>query len=106
MDNNLLNFKINEDNIVTKINTTFERKKIIYTKEIYIIMTSDMIENINNKSNVQYFMDVTYYATPPNNKKFKLLIILAFNNNLYKTLLCNISIISNENKETYISVLN
>ena len=106
MDNNLLNFKINDDNIVTKINTNFERKKILYTKDIYIIMTSDMIENINNKNNVQYFMDVTYYATPPNNKKFKLLIILAFNNNLYKTLLCNISIISNENKETFISVLN
>ena len=52
MDNNLLNFKINDDNIVTKINTTFERKKIIYTKEIYIIMTSHMIENINNKNNV------------------------------------------------------
>ena len=51
-------------------------------------------------------MGVTYYVTPPNNKKFKLLMVLAFNNNLYKTLLCNISIISNENKETFISVLN
>ncbi len=69
-------------------------------------MTPDMIDNITNKNNIQYFMDVTYYATPPNNKKFKLLIILAFNNNLYKTLLWNISLICNENKETFISVLN
>ena len=33
------------------------------------------------------------------------LIILAFNNESFNTILCNISIISNENKETFISIL-
>ena len=36
-------------------------------------MTDFMRDNIANKNNLQYFMDVTCYATPPNNKKYKLL---------------------------------
>ncbi len=36
-------------------------------------MTTEMIDNITNKNNIQFFMDVTYYDTPPNTKKFKLL---------------------------------
>ena len=42
--------------------------------------------------------------TPPNNKKYKLVIILAFNLDLYTTILCNISIITNENKETFVTL--
>lgn len=29
--------------------------------------------------NIQYVKDVTYYATPPNTQKYKLLTLLAFN---------------------------
>ena len=64
-----------------------------------------MIENISNKNNTQYFMDVTYYSTPPNNPKFKIWIILAFDNTKYSTVLCNISLILKENKEIFFSVL-
>ena len=53
-------------------------------------MSKDMESNINKKDNIQYFMDVTYYATPPNNSKYKLLVILAFNRQLFKSILCNL----------------
>ena len=87
MDNYLLNLKINNKNIINQISVTFKRKEKIYTKKIFVIMSDDMIKNINNKKNQQYFLDVTYYATPPNNKKYKLVIILAFNLYLYTTIL-------------------
>ena len=51
-------------------------------------------------------MDITYYATRLNINKFKLLVILAFNRDLFKSILCNITIIQNENKETFIETLN
>ena len=52
-----------------------------------------------------YFMDVTYYATPPINRKYKLMVILAFNKDLFKSIICNLSIIENENTETFIQIL-
>ena len=65
MDNILLNKKFNNLNFVTKIDVTFIRKNKNITKDIYIIMTEFMINNIANKNNIQYFIDVTYYSTPP-----------------------------------------
>ena len=56
------------------------------------------------KKNIQYFLDETYYATPPNNKRYRILIILSFNPELFRTLLCYINIISNENKETFCTI--
>ena len=104
MDINLLNIKENNNNIVNKINVIFKRKGIKYEKDIYIIMNTEMKENIKNEKNIQYFLDVTYYDTPPNNKKYRILIILLFNSELFRTLLCNISIISNQNKETFYTI--
>ena len=63
-----------------------------------------MKENIKNQKNIQYFLDVIYYVTPPNNKKYRILIIISFNSELFRTLLCNIIIISNENKETFYTI--
>ena len=83
----------------------FKRKGIKYEKDIYIIMNTEMKENIKNEKKIQYFLDVTYYATPPNNKKYRTLIILSFNSELFRTLLCNKSIISKENKETFCTIL-
>ena len=60
MTNNLLNIQINNENVVNKINVSFKRKGILYTKDIYIIMTNNMIETISKINNSQYFMDVTY----------------------------------------------
>ena len=50
-------------------------------------------------------MDCTYYAIPVNNNNFKLLLILAFNKNENKTKLCSISLIKNENIETFSKIL-
>ena len=81
------------------------KEKELNMKNIYIIMNTDMKENIKNEKNIQYFLDGKYYATPPNNKKYRILIILPFNSELLRTLLCNISIISNDNKETFCTIL-
>ena len=58
--------------------------------------------NIKLISNIQYFNYITYYAIPPNQSKYNIFILLAFNRDYFKTILWNISIISNENKETFI----
>jgi len=98
MDNNLINIKEGNKSIFNKITVTYQRKGNVYTKDIFIIMTELMITNISNINNIQYFMEVTYYATPPNHKNHMILIILAFNQALFKTILCNLSIISNVKK--------
>ena len=106
MDKNLLNMKINNSDKFSKLQVTFKKNNENITKDIYILMTEDMINNIRNKHNIQYFMDVTYYETPPPNvNKYKLLIIIAFNLEEYKTTTSNISILSNENKPTFITIL-
>jgi hypothetical protein len=79
MDKNLLNMKINNSDKFSKLQVTFKKNNENITKDICILMTEDMINNIRNKHNIQYFMDVTYYATPPNVNKYKLLIIIEFN---------------------------
>ena len=105
MHKNLTNFKINEKNVVNELEVTFKRKNKIFTNSIYVIMSETMEENIKRNNNIQYFLDVTYYATPPTNKKYKLLVILAFNRDLFKSVLCNLSIIEKENKETFYTIL-
>ena len=59
-----------EDNnkkiITTNIKVSFKRKGKEYIKDIYIIMTDDMINNINLDGNIQYFLDTTYYCIPYN----------------------------------------
>ena len=67
-------------------------------------MNDEMEENIKNKNNCQYFLDTRYYATPPNSKQNKMVEILAFNKADYKTVICNLSIISNENKEIFLAL--
>ena len=102
--NNLNEMTINNKKIVTKIYTNFIRNNINYKKEIYIIMNEEMEKNIILEDNSQYFADITYYALPPKPQKYKIFAILAFNNKLFKSVLCNISLIANENKETLITL--
>ena len=68
MDNNLINIKEGNKSIFNKITVTYQRKGNIYTKDIFIIMTELIITNISNINN-----------------------ILAFNQALFKTILCNLS---------------
>ena len=67
-------------------------------------MSDEMEENIKNNKNTQYFIATTYYATPPNSAQNKIMVILAFNSESFKSILCNLSIISNENKETFFTI--
>ena len=67
-------------------------------------MTESMEENIKKLNNIHYFIDVTYYSTPPFKSKYKLLVILSFNKDLFRAILCNLSLIANENIETFITV--
>ena len=81
------------------------RKNKKFSKNIFIIMNNEMENNIQKKDNSQYFSDCTYYALPPYNRGSKIWILIAFNKSLFKTLLCCISIIKNENKETILTIL-
>ena len=105
MQNNLKNLEINNINVVTELQVSFKRKNHICKKLIHVIMSKNMEENIQKKNNIHFFLDVAYYATPPTNKKHKLLVLLAFINDLFKTAICNLSIIENENKETFVTIL-
>ena len=98
-EENMINLTINGKKIVTKLNVNSIRKKINFNTNIYAIMTEEMINNINNPNNIQYFNDIIYYAIPPNKNHYKIYILMVFNKDLYKTIICNISLISNENKE-------
>ena len=104
-DNLINDFKINDINIVQNLKVTFERKNKLYNKDIYCMMSKEMEENIKSPENTQYFSDVTYYCVPLNNKKHKLFTTLAFNKRKYHTVLCNLSMIQNENIETFYTVL-
>ena len=68
-------------------------------------MTKSMAENIKLNDNIQHFMDVKYYSSPPSKVKYKLFVILVFNQQKYKKVLCNLSLIENENAETFITIL-
>ena len=93
MYNNLINLSIINEKIITELYVNFMRKNKTFKKDIYVIMTKEMISNIAKKDNIQYFMDVTYYAIPPNESKYKSFIILAFNRELFKSIICNLLII-------------
>ena len=68
-------------------------------------MNKSMEENIKLNDNIQHFVDVMHYFSPPSKVKYKLFGILAFNQYKYKTILCNLSLIENENAETFITIL-
>lgn len=102
---NLQDLKIKDKKVVVNLKVNFQRKDKYYQKDIFIIMSNEMEDNIKKDGNIQYFMDVTYYATPPNTQKYKLLTVLAFNRIDYKSIICCLAIIQNENKETFIEVL-
>ena len=90
------NNKIKEDKDINLENIINIKNKI-YSKDIFIIMNGNIKINIKRVNNIQSFLD----ATPPNKNKYKL---LAFNKELYKTIICNLTLIQNENKEVFITL--
>jgi len=84
-------------NITTKLSVEFKRKNKIYNKDIFILMNTQMKKNICSEKNLQFFSDITYQCVPPQNARMKLFVILAYNKNNNKTLLCVLALISNEN---------
>jgi len=93
MQNNLKNFEIYNKKTVTKFEVSYKRKNYIYKKLIFVIMSTNIEENIQKKNNIQYFLDVTYYATPSTNKNHKLFVLLVFYKDFFKTIISNLSII-------------
>ena len=92
---NLINLNYDNKQIVTILSMNFIRKNKKYKKDIYIIMNEEMESNIKEKDNIQFFTDITYYAIPPKPVKYKILILLAFNNKEFKSILCSIALIAN-----------
>ena len=97
---------MNNNNISTNIKTKFIRNGKEYIKDLYVIMTNEMIKNIKDDSNIQYFSDTTYYCIPPQCKSLKMWILLAFNKNKNKVIICNITLLKNENYETFVTLIN
>ena len=87
----------NNNNIVTGLKVEFKRNGKVYIKVLYIFMIENMIKNIKLEGNTQYFSDTTYYCIQSQCKTLKMWILLAYNKNLNKTMICNISQIENEN---------
>ena len=75
MYNNIINFTIDNKKVVTNLKVTYTRKNKYFTKDIFIIMSDQMERNIKKNDNIQFFMDVTYYATPPNDNTKNLYIL-------------------------------
>jgi len=50
---NLLNFTINDKKVITNIEVSFIRKNKIYKKDIFILMTPEMENNIGKTNNIQ-----------------------------------------------------
>ena len=95
----------NNNNIVTGLKVEFKRNMKVYIKVLYIFMTENMIKNIKLEGNTQYISDTTYYCIQPQYKTLKIWILLAYNKNINKTMICNISLIKNENFETLKCIL-
>ena len=64
-----------------------------------------MERNLKNSDITQFFSDTTYYAVAPFSKGSRSRILLGFDQKIFKTLLCCIAIIYNENKETILKIL-
>ena len=69
-------------------------------------MTNNKELNIIKHDNIQNFMDVIYYFILPNIQKNKIITLLDFNWNEYNSIIYRIEIIQNENKETFIKLIN
>ena len=65
-----------------------------------------MINNIkiNTEYKSQFLVYCTYYSFPRANNNYKLYILLAFNKSKNNSYLCCISLIQNENIETFKSI--
>ena len=101
LENLFENLSFENTRIVTSMKIDYVRKDKTYHKKTYIITTRYMIQNIKNNSILQFFTDVTYYATPTVSKKYKIFSILGFDTKERKTQLCVLALISNENHETF-----
>ena len=90
----------NGDKITNLLTVTFKRKNKFYKKPVYLFMSNKMIDNLNLKDNRKYFGDTTYFCVPPHFRGMKLFIMMVYNEQLKKTILCLFFLIHNENKET------
>ena len=87
------------------IDVNFKRLNKEYNKKIYVIMNKKLKEYImDNKNILQVFCDTTYHALPCKSTYFKLWILVGFHKGLYKTVLLCISLIKNENEETFVKI--
>jgi len=60
-----------------------------------------MYDNLDNINIIQYFADVTYYATQTASKKYKIWSLLGFDIKQRNTKLCTMALVQNEVYETF-----
>ncbi len=60
-----------------------------------------MLESFKHKSNIQYFIDITYQIIPQRYKPYRLLSIKSFNTEENKAILNSMLVIKYENEQIY-----
>lgn len=68
-------------------------------------MSDKKEDTIKLNSNIQYFSDITLLCKTTQKNKLIIFILFEFNKEYFKIILCNISLIYNENKETFLIIL-
>lgn len=63
-----------------------------------------MYKNLKDNQINQFFFDCTYKMVPSNKNKFKLIILSGFNIVSKKKVLCLFALLTNEKKETFITL--
>ena len=97
--------ELDNERVTTVLNVNFKRFNKEYNKKIFIIMNKKMIEYISDTTNIlQVFCDTTYHALPCKSTHFKLQILVGFHKVIYKTVILCISLIKNENEETFLKI--
>lgn len=79
------------------MNNKTKEKKI---ETLFLILTRNMVDNLQNDNIQQYFTDITYHCIPPTVRRYKLIILSGFNLKDKKTHICAYGLIPDEKFET------
>ena len=70
----------NNQKIVEKINCKYMKNNLIKEDAIYLILTKNIKDNLNNETVDTIFIDCTYKIIPPGLRGYKFLVIVGYDN--------------------------
>ena len=105
--NNILDLTdYNNGKIVQKLTCKYMKNNLIKEDLIYLILTKNIKDNLNNEIVNSIFIDCTYKIIPPGLRDYKFLVIVGYDNIKDKLNLYLFALIKHENKETFECILN